>query len=432
MGVTGFTGLAYDNVLGIYFAHFRMYDHEAMRFIAVDPIRGNILNPQSINPYLYVLNSPTNFIDPWGLSPTIPVRATAEAAGAEVSWNQDTRTATVSMNGLTMDFVDGQGGSFVNDAWRMQVDSGALNAFLSAAGSAGSSSAAFPPNFWGDLVGEIAAHNSGMSSADIHAIARDMVSFLASNPGMFEMMALHELTPSTPQPLAQVVVSLFGMSGARDDLFVPPRGGIRINATTAQARTILDDLRRLTNDRLVKTRSGHNTYQVSIAEKLDGNLRAGTALIRYLIDHSFTTTIRHIDGRPHVVPAIPRNPFLPDNARNGVGTWPYVYHNPNFTYYALLSFSNYSIVNLMSDNNPSFINLGHELVHALGYVRGDIRSGTTSHTFINQYGVRVTHYRLTEELLTTGVIFPQRRVDGISVSENALRREHRLPLRVTW
>ena len=255
LGVTGFTGLAYDTVLGIYFAHFRMYDQEAMRFTAVDPIRGNILNPQTINPYLYVLNSPTNFVDPWGLSPTIPVRATAEAAGAEVTWNQDTRTATVSMNGLTMNFVDGQGGSFVNDEWRMQVDASALDAFLAAAGSAGSSNIPFPPNFWGDLVDEIAAHNPGMSSADIHAMARDMVSILGNNPSMFLMMVEHALSPSIQQPVVSVVTALFGL---RDDApLYGANGAAILTALNLDAFQTPQEFTR-TGGGLTVTRDGNN------------------------------------------------------------------------------------------------------------------------------------------------------------------------------
>jgi RHS repeat-associated protein len=48
---------------------FRMYQPRLYRWLSPDPVAGDILNPQSLNRYAYVLNNPTNFIDPTGQWP---------------------------------------------------------------------------------------------------------------------------------------------------------------------------------------------------------------------------------------------------------------------------------------------------------------------------------------------------------------------------
>ncbi len=45
-----------------------MYSLRHYRWLSPDPVAGDILNPQSLNRYAYVLNNPTNLIDPQGLS----------------------------------------------------------------------------------------------------------------------------------------------------------------------------------------------------------------------------------------------------------------------------------------------------------------------------------------------------------------------------
>jgi hypothetical protein len=44
-----------------------MYNPRLYRWLSPDPLAGDILNPQSLNRYAYVLNNPTNLIDPVGL-----------------------------------------------------------------------------------------------------------------------------------------------------------------------------------------------------------------------------------------------------------------------------------------------------------------------------------------------------------------------------
>jgi RHS repeat-associated protein len=46
---------------------FRLYNPRLYRWLSPDPLAGNILNPQSLNRYAYVLNNPCSLIDPVGL-----------------------------------------------------------------------------------------------------------------------------------------------------------------------------------------------------------------------------------------------------------------------------------------------------------------------------------------------------------------------------
>lgn len=78
--VKNYTGHERDSVLGMYYAKARMYDtadkHGSTkgnklgdkRFMAVDPVKGNVRNPQSMVQYTYVLNNPLLYVDPLGLA----------------------------------------------------------------------------------------------------------------------------------------------------------------------------------------------------------------------------------------------------------------------------------------------------------------------------------------------------------------------------
>jgi RHS repeat-associated protein len=58
-----YNGEAYEEESGLIYLRNRYYDPEAGRFISPDTILGNTLNPQSLNPYVYVSNNPVNLID---------------------------------------------------------------------------------------------------------------------------------------------------------------------------------------------------------------------------------------------------------------------------------------------------------------------------------------------------------------------------------
>ena len=60
-----YTGKEKD-ITGLYYFGARYYDPTIGRFITKDPIKGNSMNPQTLNPYVYCLNNPMKYIDPDG------------------------------------------------------------------------------------------------------------------------------------------------------------------------------------------------------------------------------------------------------------------------------------------------------------------------------------------------------------------------------
>ena len=51
----------------MYYDYQRWYDPSIGRFISQDPLPGQKSNPQTLNPYVYVLDSPTSLTDPSGM-----------------------------------------------------------------------------------------------------------------------------------------------------------------------------------------------------------------------------------------------------------------------------------------------------------------------------------------------------------------------------
>jgi RHS repeat-associated protein len=62
-----FTGKPYSIGTGLYYEFQRWYDPATGRFLSQDPAAGQLSNPQSLNPYIYVDDSPTSHVDPSGL-----------------------------------------------------------------------------------------------------------------------------------------------------------------------------------------------------------------------------------------------------------------------------------------------------------------------------------------------------------------------------
>ena len=67
--VQEYTGHPYDQVPGLYYAKARMYDAADRRFMSKDVVPGSLAIPLSLNRYIYVLDNPLKYVDPFGLSP---------------------------------------------------------------------------------------------------------------------------------------------------------------------------------------------------------------------------------------------------------------------------------------------------------------------------------------------------------------------------
>ena len=76
--VLQYTVHPYDQVLDLYFAQARMYDALDRRFTAVDPVKGNIAAPPSLNLYVYVWDNPLIFVDLFGFTPQRVIGATID------------------------------------------------------------------------------------------------------------------------------------------------------------------------------------------------------------------------------------------------------------------------------------------------------------------------------------------------------------------
>jgi RHS repeat-associated protein len=55
-----------DPATGLYYLRARYYDPVAGRFLSKDPVAGLLNDPQTLNPYVYTVNNPVNYVDPSG------------------------------------------------------------------------------------------------------------------------------------------------------------------------------------------------------------------------------------------------------------------------------------------------------------------------------------------------------------------------------
>ena len=62
----GFTGHEHADTVQLIHMKGRIFDYNLGRFLSVDPIIGNALSSQSINPYSYIGNNPLSGTDPTG------------------------------------------------------------------------------------------------------------------------------------------------------------------------------------------------------------------------------------------------------------------------------------------------------------------------------------------------------------------------------
>ncbi|MBI4744359.1 MAG: hypothetical protein HY776_06030 [Actinobacteria bacterium] len=76
-----YAGYRYDSETGLYYLQNRYYKPDIARFITKDKYPSNVKNPQSLNPYVYTNDNPTNFVDPSGELAFIGLAVPAIAGG---------------------------------------------------------------------------------------------------------------------------------------------------------------------------------------------------------------------------------------------------------------------------------------------------------------------------------------------------------------
>ena len=186
--------------------------------------------------------------------------------------------------------------------------------------------------------------------------------------------------------------------------------------STKNIYTILGNLQKLTNDKLVYSTQKDGTIKIKIASLGEGKKTTGTNLIRSLNSSKQTVTIKIGD-------ADSKN-FEQDsnskNASNGVGTDATINFNPLFNPSVLTT--DPKTGNVSGATRPNEIGLGHELIHADRSMNGEAvdYSITDTHTYKDATGSPITQTKFKEELETVGL------KGNYKYTENKLRREQGL------
>ncbi|KDA52860.1 hypothetical protein EG19_09385 [Thermoanaerobaculum aquaticum] len=90
------------------YMHARYYTGYLARFLSPDPVRGDVLSPQSFNLFSYVRGNPINFEDPWGLM----------ASGAVASGNKEECKTDVCVDVNAADPCPGAPAGVSCEAWK--------------------------------------------------------------------------------------------------------------------------------------------------------------------------------------------------------------------------------------------------------------------------------------------------------------------------
>ena len=105
-----FTGWEYDYSTGYNYAYNRFENKALGRFLSLDPVPGDISNPQSLNRYSYALNNPLLYVDPLGLD-VEPGAGNCSASTCDFhhhQWDPEATGGDPSGNGTTCSTADGE------------------------------------------------------------------------------------------------------------------------------------------------------------------------------------------------------------------------------------------------------------------------------------------------------------------------------------
>ena len=225
--------------------------------------------------------------------------------------------------------------------------------------------------------------------------------------------------------------------------FLDPYGlEMIISGSDYDKQRIFNDVKELTRDTLEYTELLDGNWKITYVQ-VDGTKKdVGTNLIRRIINNEYTCNLEVIQSEDldeFKMGTEPNNFYTTiDNEDKNTGTGSTIHVDYARTYYTL----NY---NSDEDRNikeevPIYIAIGHELIHSLRLMTGaaKVAGHKGSNTYYNDDGIKKTEIYPREELETTELNFIDTKGDYIVnanewvTTENALRREHFLNMRVSY
>ncbi len=206
-------------------------------------------------------------------------------------------------------------------------------------------------------------------------------------------------------------------------MFIDPDGRDIVlpkGTSTKNIYTILGNLQKLTNDKLVYSTQKDGSIRIKIASLGEGNKTAGTRLIRRLNSSDKVTTIDIGTGGNSARPDSRTSSGNTDwtKSKDGTGDNVTVTFDPS---------SNPSIKtvdpktgNVAGAKRPNQVGLAHELIHADHITSGNVDFTSTNHTY-QTAGGNVTQTKPNEELRTVGL----QGVKKGDITENQIRKEQK-------
>ena len=190
---------------------------------------------------------------------------------------------------------------------------------------------------------------------------------------------------------------------------------------------VMEYLQKLTNHKLVRENG-----KVRIAERAtDSSLSAGDELIERIINSEFTCTVAL--GKSGSNGTLPSDT---EASQNGTGCNAIVNIYLDTADDQMATYSDDVFGTLENSGRPLYIALAHELIHADRDMRGvslpNVEDTEQYYDYYNKATGKIEqHHRKTiaNEMQTIGIYVKGHPLDELSITENQIRMEHRLPLR---
>ncbi len=193
-----------------------------------------------------------------------------------------------------------------------------------------------------------------------------------------------------------------------------------------QIFTVLLDLQRITDDKLVYQTQSDGRRMIKIAKLGKGKHTAGTNLIRRLNTSSKKETITYDQFSKDKTNNFRHRAINVDNATNGTGSDSRV--NYSSTQKVEVTTSNAAGRQSTKQMIPSYVCIAHELIHALHSTEGTLFKELKEKYTYSFQGVPIKVKATPEELRTVGLLY----VLPGDITENDIRREQLLGYRLNY